>query len=343
MGAYDLEYRGYFIESAWGTSQITGAGDTAYWIGVEAPNSTHPWIQRETQRAVASPLNEYSTTIYEGKQVPRATIFFAPLDGVPLWWAMGESSNAGAGAPYTHTLSFRDGSGAAPPDPPSMTWHRERVDSAGGLTDHRLQVTGLRVETCMVRCFSQKLAPSPLLTMELGVVGKTHTHPTYSLSTKPSSRISAATCYTFDMLTTKTLGGNDLKGLSGFELWWTRPLLVQHVNQNSGGTDLSHQVYAHYFGQLDGPYLRLHLEVEEYDNAGFEDVTAASGTKDLSLILTRGTNDTITFTGTDLRPTGVTDPMLKPDARLPSSSVEGPMEQLGITVVDSLAGATHYA
>jgi len=339
MGGYSIGYWGILDETTWGTSLISGAGVTAYWLGViPAGAGAHPWVTRSIHRKVAIPGAEYSATMYQGPMVPKGTVNIALLDAVPLWYAFGESANGGA-APFTHALTLRDGSPM--PDPPSFTWHRELVDPAGVLTDDRLQVNGLRVESCRISAYTDK--NNGMVTAQLGLVGKTQDDTiAFSLTTKPAARIASKEPFNFKDLSTKTLGGDDIAGLRGFDLWWTRPITPEFQFRTTGGTNTSNQVYAHHFDDLIGPFLRLEVEPEDFTKIGFKDLDAATPAKDLSLVLTRATSDTITFTGTNWHPSVARDPIHKPGDSY-RVILEGPLEALTCAVQDSLDGAVHYA
>ena len=339
MGSYTIGYWGVRTEAAWGTSLIDDAADTAYWLGLlPASPGAHPWAERQTWRKVPVPGAEYSQTIYQGPLLPKAQVTVALLDAVPLWYAMGESANGGA-APFTHALTFRDGSPM--PAPPSFTWHRELVDPAGVLTDDRMQTTGLRVESC--RVVASKDANGGMLTASLGLVGKQQDDTiAFSLTNKPAARIASKAPYNFTDLSTKTLGGNDILGLRGVELYWRRPITPEWQFRTTGGVNTSNLVYAHTVGDLDGPYLKLTVEPEDFGNIGFHDIDAATPALDLSLVFTRAASDTVTFTGTNWHPAVAHDPIRLP-SRVPPVVLEGPLELLTCAVQDSLDGAVHYA
>ena len=333
----NLEYRGVATEATWGTSPISDASGTAYWLGVMGTGGLTPWVEREFQRGVVPPAQRHSTSVLTGVQVPRNTLTFAPLDGVPLWYAFGSSSNSGSN-PYTHALSYPVGSGASPSEPPSFTWHRERYD---GTNYHTLQVTGLRFTRTLVSLKRQSLGGSGLLTVTAEVVGKTQTYPAYNLTSKPSSRISGAKPYSFEMLTTYTVGGAQVDGLLGFELEWSLPITPLFHPSASGGADQSHVVASHVYGVITQPVFRFYYEPESFDPP--EKVTATSSFDNVSLVITRGASDTITFTGTNFIPTLVSDPVVVPGSKLEATVVEGVLEQLSCSVVDSLDGSVHYA
>lgn len=347
MAVYDREYIGYKQETSFGTSPITGSGDTAYKLGLMRGGSRLPWAERLI-RPPPIPLNQRHPS---GSPLPSyyqcvgGPTIHGVCDGIPLWLAFGYSSNSGAD-PYTHALSFPSGSGAAPPDPVSVTWHRERVDSTGSLTDRRDQIQGCRVTGARIWCASpgHDMDAAGILIAELTWACLTQSKPAFSLDTKPGYPAGGApTLYNWSMITTATLGGADMigAGLVKFVFTWNQQITVQAEYRHDSGAYKGHVPSRHLLGAHSGAFLEAWYRPSQY--RGLDDVTGLTGTDDLSIVFTRGADDTVTWTGTNLwalRPVEdvMSDP-LAPGLYRQTYYIE----DLTCTVVDGLAGATYYA
>ena len=305
MALYDQEYIGYYPETTFGTSLIDDAADTAYKLGMMRGGSRLPWAEHP-RRIPNIPLNQRHpsgsplNTFY--RCIGGPTIH-GVCDGIPLWLAFGYALNAGAGAPYTHTLSFPTGAGAAPPDPKSVTLHRERVDSTGTLTDRRDQLQGCRVNHARIWSAAPDYDTSAkgILVAELMWACLTQSKPAFSLTTKPAYPATGSpTLYNWSDITTATLGAANMlsAGLSKFQFFWSQDIEVRAEYRHDAGTYTGYIPNRQVIGAHSGAYLECwYRPTSQY--RGMDDIIGVTGTDDLSVVFTRGANDTVTFTGTN--------------------------------------------
>jgi len=177
--SYDQFYLGWREEDAHGTSKITGVGDTAYLLGSTVENTPLP--DPEWDYYEAPPLWGTRTTSNLVKTVPRVTtpaFVFLPHNAIPIYWTLGDSATVGT----VHTLAAASQVAGVIADLPSTTFHAERIDSGGVLTDWVTQYTGLRV--LLGRFFCGDAHPE--LTASMAWMGLTATKQAFALTTKPA-------------------------------------------------------------------------------------------------------------------------------------------------------------
>ena len=323
---YDITKVGVKKETTWGTSAITGAGDTTYLIGVLADTVVLPYPQTDIFTAGSAPDSRLPQDSVILREFPRGQFTFAVLDGWPIWLCLGKSSTTGTN-PYTHSIT------AATPDMdlPSFTLHHELLDSKGVLDDWTWQLKGLRVVEWELSC--EKDPDNPLLQLQISILGKDADPVAFKLDNDPSSRIANAQPFHWGHLSsgTMTWKGANLNNL-------TRVSIRGSTNAFNVFSSYTKTPSTMVMPEFSIVTVELTFQPPEGD-LFLDDLIAGTMTGDLVLKWERGTNDYIQFNGTDC--VILSDPVTL--ARLDGHSHTGTLrvKTPSFTVVDSLAGGVY--
>ncbi len=211
----------YGIEAAWGTSVITGAGDTTYLLGLIREKATHP-SPKYTAQYTSSPVGAREPTFIGKTDMVRQGNWTVILqNGVPLWLAMGASSTAAT----VHTIT--------PAYLPSITLQHDRKGTGA---DWGIQYTGVMLSR--LKLMDDRKVPG--LVAVIDWVARDSKDPGFVLTSTPALPATATKGPFFDLVTA-TWDGNDLDGMKSFEFtidpglsalvgqWWLANVDQQHI------------------------------------------------------------------------------------------------------------------
>lgn len=293
MGVYTEFVDGYAVESTYGTSIITGAGDTTYLFGLIGHETAYyPSPSFDMVRgATALSSQEYAQAqLGKGRAQLMGMLPVGIQNGVLLWAVMGKSSTTGSD-PYTHTITVPSAVDGVLPLLPSFTLQHERKGTA---TDWALQYTGCKVAGLrLVTTWD-----TPYLVGRVDWIAQEASDPGFVLTNAPALPATASTGpYHFNNLT-RTFDGNAVDGLVGLELAILPGLKPIYTHRWSGSTYKGH--YPESLVEATAKEYELRLAYHPgSDDLWDELVTTTDNTKDIVLKWTRSTNDYIQITCTD--------------------------------------------
>lgn len=295
MGVYNEFTDAYVIEShdatgTYGTSTITGAGDTTYKLGA---------IDAESHLPSPQTLIHYMPTAVNAKEVADGKLFKGKFivdgmygliaqNGIPIWLAMGNSSTAGAG-PYTHTITpYTDGTLL-----PSITFQHER---AGDGTDWNSQAVGVKVRRMTI---AHDFNKAPFLMYRLDVVGKQVADPGFTLTNKPALPATANSDEYVAL--TRTFNSVDIAALHSLEFIVDNGLTPVHTHTYSGATYTGRWPSYYREATRKSYNLKLRFHPDTIESAIWDEIleTDPANAKTVVLKWTRSTNDYIQITMTD--------------------------------------------
>ena len=271
----------YALETTYGTSTITAAGDTTYLLGVIRERATHPTPRFTAQysssaigaREPAADGISKSDAVYQGNW----TVILQ--NGVPLWLAMGASSTAAT----VHTIT--------PAYIPSITLQSDRKGSG---TDWGVQYTG-------VMCSRFKLMDDrsvPGLIAVIDWVAQKASDPGFVLTSTPALPTTATTGPYYELVTA-TYDGTNIDGMTGFE-FTIDPGLNALVGQWwLAGVDQSHIPIA-YVENFVRKY-SLTLKMHPSSDVMWDDGIARYNSKDMVFKWQKSADDYIQITMTDVQ------------------------------------------
>jgi hypothetical protein len=206
--AYDTFYLGWAYETTHGTSLIANAGSTAYKVGSVTDNILLPDPEWDLLEVAPDAQTRTTKELIKTRARPVAEAFaFLPHNGLPFYWALGDSSTAGT----VHTLTA-----SSTAELPSLTFHAERLDSAAVLSDWVTQYTGMRNLITRVFCGDDH----PELTTVMGWLGTSVADTAFALTSKPSDVTGTHTSPLHYLWTgsTHTYDGNSIEGITYWEI-----------------------------------------------------------------------------------------------------------------------------
>jgi len=321
---------GYAIESSaaggtYGTSTITGAGDSTYLFGVISQKAVHP-----------SPRTTvlYRATGVGAAEVPAAAHWKSFFDlqgmyavglqnGIPIWAALGTSST-GAGPPYTHTIS-------AATSLPSFTIQHERTGTA---TAWSTQFTGCKVAALTLTCSEEQ----KYLIGRMDWVAQKAVDPGFQLTNDPALPATATTGpYKFAGMT-RTFNGASIDGLVSLELTISPDLTPIRAHKWDTGTWTGQWVY----DLVESPRrkYKLTMQVAQGNDDIWDSSAAQTVTDDIVFKWTKSANDYIQITCTDC-------PIIYSELQTPEvgdialDTIECEPRSLAVEVKDAIAGGAY--
>jgi len=290
--SYTQNKDGYAIEATFGTSVITGAGSTAYLMGLMSERCDWPDTEWQVIQAPPAVNARESADATLSKQIAttRGMVAFGVLDGVFLYLGMGLSSTAGVG-PYTHTITpTTDGSKL-----PSITLQHEE---SGSGTAEQYQWAGVKVDSMQLH---HNLRDGFLMA-KMELLAKQPSDPAFALTNDPALP-ATANDEVFVTLTRNwdTAGTNtSIEGLVEVNVMVKNGLYPIHSDSWSAGAYTGQ--WPHAFGEAPLKDYRIELvyhpdtiERELWDDA----ITRGIATKTAVFKWSRSTNDYIQLTATD--------------------------------------------
>lgn len=152
MGAYTSFKDGYAFETTFGTSTITGAGDSAYLFGAISQKSVHP-SPTTTLTYAPTAVNEQEVAdgqFFKNRFELMGLYGVGMQNGVLINAVMGGSSTTGpVGGIYTHTIDTASATAGVLDLLPSFVIHHERTGTA---TVWRAQFTGCKATSLTLVC-----------------------------------------------------------------------------------------------------------------------------------------------------------------------------------------------
>jgi hypothetical protein len=280
---------GYALETIYGTSTITTAGDSAYLFGVVSQKAVHPSIRTTIGRratgvgAVEVPAGEHWKQFFSVQGMYAVGL----QNAVPVWAALGTSST-GAGPPYTHAIT-------AGVTLPSFTIYHERTGTG---TDWVTLYTGCKVAGLTLTCSQeQKYLIGRMDWIAQKAVDPNLDGTNATLTNDPALPATATTDpYKFAGMT-RTFNGASIDGLVSMELSISPDLTPILAHKWDSGTWTGQWLYK----LLEAPERKYHLTMTLHP--GNDDIwdsnAAQTVTDDIVFKWTKSTNDYIQITCTD--------------------------------------------
>lgn len=311
----------YQLETIYGTSTITAAGDPTSLLGVIREKGMHPTPRFAAQysssavgaREPAADGISKSNAVYQGNW----TIILQ--NGVPLWLGMGASSTAG----IVHTIT--------PAYLPSITLQHDRKGSG---TDWGIQYTGVMVSR--LKLMDDRSVPGLIAVVDW--VAQDAADPGFVLTSTPALPATATTGPFYELVTA-TYDGNNLDGLTQFEFSIDPGLNALMGQWWLGGVDQSH-IPIGYVEDFVRKYT-LNLRMHPPDDDLWDDGIARSNSKDMVFKWQKSADDYIQLTMTDVQ-------ILYPETTTPKDKEKGLDElyecvptTVSIEVKDAIAAASY--
>ena len=309
----------YGIEAAWGTSVITGAGDTTYLLGVISDKAIHPTPKYSAQYSSSAigAREPAANSVTKAAAVYQGTWTIILQNGVPLWLAMGDSSTAAT----VHTIT--------PAYLPSITLQHDREGTGA---DWGIQYTGVMVSR--LKLMDDRKVPGLIAVVDW--VAKDSKKPGFVMTSTPALPATATTGPFFDLVTA-TWDGNNIDGMKTFEFtidpglnalmgqWWLANVDQQHVP-------------IAYVEDFTRKYT-LNLTMHPGNSDMWEDAVNPIATpKDMVFKWQKSANDYIKLTMTDVV-------LLYPETTSPMGDLTELYEcvhtQVSLEVKDGLAGSAY--
>lgn len=314
----------YALETTFGTSTITAAGDTTYLLGLIRERATHP-SPKFTPLYTPSPLGSREPPadgISKGGAVYQGNWTIILQNGIILWMAMGASSTAAT----VHTIT--------PAYLPSITLQHDRKGSG---TDWGIQYTGVMVNR--FKLMDDRAVPGLIAVVDW--VAQDAADPGFVLTSTPALPATATTGPFFELVTA-TYDGNNLDGMTSFEFSIDPGLSALVGNWWLGGVDQSQTpiAYVEDFVRKYSLILKIHPPNDDiWDDAINPDATS----KDMVFKWQKSANDYIQITMTDcvpLFPETVT-PKRQDRETVLEETYEFAPTQVSVEVKDALAGSAY--
>lgn len=327
---------GYALEATYGTSTITGAGDSAYLIGAISARSKMPTPEfTAIHTPVAVNAKEVAAgNIYKSQATMSGVLYFMVQDGIFCYLAMGLSSTAGAG-PYTHTITpTSDGSLL-----PSITWQHEEK---GDATNEEWQFQGVKVNSMRMSHDMGESGPNVLLA-QLDIVACGMTDPAFALTTSPALPATANS----DAFTALTRtwdygsGNTAIDGLQSVDIHVINGLVPRYTHSWSGGSYTGQYPYMYSEAARKVYLVDMVMSKNTIERAMSDEHNTLANTKETYFKWTRSANDYIAVTCTDCQV--VIHEIATPagDDKTDLVNVQLVPRAVSIEVKDSIAGGSY--